>query len=303
MLDAMTAHKSDAQSYLDTTRYLDDVELAGFLLENAKQNSGRLSAADIVFSLRNFLKMKYYPVAIKYFFVEDEFETFKESTDYKTAFHPYTFCHFVAASRQRGDILLGTSDKLGCSNAKYVMGWKGMDDKEIKSHLKYTKNWDQAERFIKTKNRLPEGLLAFATAPMHRAPYEPDVIHGVSDVLQSYHLGNDWCASHDTHPFTMVMTMNSSICHGCVQCHMIRQPNITPMCSSSKTAGKTEQSEINWVWPGNQLEPTVHWMLERIVRDGGVSFPRTGETYPGFDVCKLCSFLVFRKPKDKKRSG
>jgi hypothetical protein len=39
-------------------------------------------------------------------------------------------------------------------------------------------------------------------------------------------------------------------------------------------------------------------MLERIVRDGGVSFPRTGETYPGFDICKLCSFLVFKKPKE-----
>ena len=33
---------------------------------------------------------------------------------------------------------------------------------------------------------------------------------------------------------------------------------------------------------------------------GGVSFPRTGEAYPGFDVCKLCSFLVFRRPKEKK---
>jgi hypothetical protein len=39
-------------------------------------------------------------------------------------------------------------------------------------------------------------------------------------------------------------------------------------------------------------------MLERIVRNGGVSFPRTGETYSGFDICKLCSFLVFKKPKE-----
>jgi uncharacterized protein (DUF169 family) len=179
------------------------------------------------------------------------------------------------------------------------MGWKELDDAEIKSHLKYTKDWDQAERFVKTKKRLSESLLAFATAPLHKAPYEPDAIHGVSDVLQAYHMGNDWCAAHDTHPFTMTMTMNSSICHGCVQCHTLKQPNITPMCSSSKTAGKTEQGEINWVWPGGQLEATVRWMLERTIRDGGVSFPRTGETYPGFDVCKLCSFLVFKKPKEK----
>jgi uncharacterized protein (DUF169 family) len=289
----------ESRKPIDTNRYLDDVALAEMLLENAKQNGGVLSNADIVFSLRNFLKMKYYPVAVKYFFSKDELSDFKKKADYKTALRPYTFCHYSAASRQRGDILLGTAEKLGCTNAKYVMGWKTLDDAEIKSHLKYTRDWDQAERFVKTKKQLPEGLLAFATAPLHKAPYQPDVILGVSDVLQAYHLGNDWCAAHDTHPFTMTMTMNSSICHGCVQCHLLQLPNITPMCSSSKTAGKTEQGEINWIWPGNQLESTVHWMLERTVRDGGVSFPRTGETYPGFDICKLCSFLVFRKPKEK----
>jgi uncharacterized protein (DUF169 family) len=284
---------------IDTAVCLDDVALAETLLANTARSGGRLRPSDVVFSLRNFLKMKYYPVAVKYFFSEAELEDFKQKADYRTALHPYTFCHYVAASRQRGDILLGNMDSLGCTNAKYVMGWKELDDAEIKSHLKYAKDWDQAKRFVETKKRFEEGLLAFATAPLHRAPYEPDVIHGVSDVLQAYHLGNDWCAAHDTHPFAMTMTMNSSVCHGCVQCHLLRQPNITPMCSSSKTAGKTEQGEINWIWPGDQLEPTVQWMLQRVVRDGGASFPRTGETYPGFDMCKLCSFLVFRKPKKK----
>ena len=282
---------------LETEKYLDDVAFAEALLEKAAREDGRLSPADIVFALRNLLKMTYYPVAIKYFFDNGDLERFKRENDYKIAMRPYTFCHFVAASRQRGDTLLGTSDKLGCSNAKYVMGWKALDDAEVKSHLKYTRDWDQAERFVRTKKRLPDGLLGFATAPLHKATFAPDVVHGVCDVLQAYHLGNDWCAAFDTHPFAMVMTMNSSICHGCVQCHVLSQPNITPMCSSSKTAGKTEQSEINWVWPGDHLEPTVRWMLERTVRDGGPSFPRTGETYPGFDICKLCSFLVFKKPK------
>lgn len=277
---------------VETVKYVDDVELAKALLENET-----LSNSDIVFALRNFLKMKYYPVAIKYFYSKDELEDFKNNVDYKTALHAFTFCHYVAASRQRGDILLGTSEKTGCSNAKYVLKWKDLDDAEIKSHLKYTKSWEQAERFVKTKSRMPDGLLAYATAPLHKAPYEPDVIHGVSDVLQSYHLANDWCASHDTHPFKMVMTMNSSICHGCVQCYVTQEPNVTAMCSSSYTAGKTEQGELNYILPGKQIEPTVKWMLERIVRDGGVSFPRTGETYPGFDICKLCPYLLFKKAK------
>ena len=279
---------------IDTQQILDDVQFAEAMLEK-----GTLSKSDLVFSLRNLLKMKYYPVAIKYFFSEDELNAFKKNVEHKVGLHPYTFCHFVAASRQRGEVLLGTEDKTGCTNAKYVMGWKGLDDGEIKSHLKYTKDWQQAEKFLKTKKRLPDGLVAFATAPLHKAPYEPDVIHGMSDVLQSYHLGNDWCAAFDTHPLQMTMTMNSSICHGCVACYVDQKPNITPMCSSSYTAGKTEQGEINWILPGAHLEPTVRWTLERTVRDGGASFPRTGETYPGFDICKLCPYLVWTKDKDK----
>jgi uncharacterized protein (DUF169 family) len=279
---------------LDTQTLLDDVSFSKALLEK-----GNLSNSDIVFALRNLLRMKYYPVAVKFFYSEDELERFKKNTEFKTATHPFTLCHYVASSRQRGDILLANSDKTGCTNAKFVLGWKGLDEGEVKSHLKYTKDRAQAERFLATKKRMPEGLLGFATAPLHKAPYEPDVIHGVSDVLQAYHLGNDWCAAFDSHPFEMTMTMNSSVCQGIVACYVTQKPNITPMCSSSYTAGKTEQGEINWIMPGSHLRPTVQWTLERTVRDGGVSFPRTGETYPGFDICKLCPFLVWTKPKEK----
>jgi uncharacterized protein (DUF169 family) len=286
---------------MDYDFFLDDTSLAKAILKKADENGGKISDAGIVFALRNILKMKYYPVAVKYFFDEAELNEFKEKVNYKVSLHPPTFCAYVAATRQRGDILLGTQDKMGCSNAKYVMRWKELDDGEIKSHLKYTKDWDQAERFVKTKKRLPKAPLAFATAPLHKAPYKPDLIHGMCDTLQSYHLANDWDAAFDVHPFEMVMTMNSSICHGCVQCFVTQKFNVTQMCSSSYTAGKTEQGEINWIMPYEQMEPTVHWMLERTVRDGGVSFPRTGETYPGFDICKLCPFLTFKKPSSKKK--
>ena len=133
-LDAATAVQ-EVPTPVDTEMYLDDVALAKALLENAARNNGVLSNADIVFALRNLLKTTYYPVAIKYFYSEDELEDFKNNNDYKTAMHAYTFCHFVAASRMRGDVLLGTSHETGCSNAKYVMGWKELDDAEIKSHL------------------------------------------------------------------------------------------------------------------------------------------------------------------------
>jgi hypothetical protein len=91
MLDRNMALTYDTGNYLDTARYLNDVELAETLLENGKQNAGKLSYSDILFGLRNFLKMKYYPVAIKYFFSENELNDFKKNEDYKTALHPYTF--------------------------------------------------------------------------------------------------------------------------------------------------------------------------------------------------------------------
>ena len=279
---------------IDSMEMLDDVAFAKTML--AKK---ALSGADLVFSLRNLLRMKYYPVAVKFFFSQEELDTFKKNSEYKVSAHPFTFCHYLASSRQRGDILLSPEKGLGCSNAQFIFGWKEMDEGEIKSHFKYTKDKAQAERFVKTKKRLPKNLLAFATAPLHKAPYTPDVIHGMSDVMQAYHLGNDWCAAMDIQPFEMTMTMNSSACHGVTAVYLNHKPNITPMCSGSYTAGKTEQGEINWIWPGDQLEPTVRWLLERTVRDGGASYPRTGETYPGFNMCKLCPFLVWHKPVEK----
>jgi uncharacterized protein (DUF169 family) len=86
---------------IETDELLDDVKLAGAMLEKED-----LSNADIVFSLRDLLKMKYYPVAVKFFYSNDELEDYKKNTDYKVGLHPYTVCHAVAASRQRGDAVL-----------------------------------------------------------------------------------------------------------------------------------------------------------------------------------------------------
>jgi uncharacterized protein (DUF169 family) len=277
---------------IESGTLLDDVAFCKAMLEKES-----LERTDIVFILRNLLRMKYYPVAVKYFFSTKELNKFKKGTTYKIPVKRYTFCHHVAASRQRGEVSLCTEEKLGCKNAQYVLGWKELEDEDITFHLKYAKDRDQALRFIKTKQKLPKGLKAFATGPLHKVSYEPDCIHGISDVLQSYHLANDWCAAMDTHPFTMKAIMNSSICHGCVDTYITKKPNITLMCGGSYKSGKTEQGEINWIWPWAQLEPTVRWMLERTVRDGGVSYPCTGETYPGFNMCKLCPSLIWMKPK------
>jgi uncharacterized protein (DUF169 family) len=54
---------------------------------------------------------------------------------------------------------------MGCGNALYNFGWKELDEGEIKGHAKYTRTLEQAERFIKSKARLPQGLIGIAVAP------------------------------------------------------------------------------------------------------------------------------------------
>src|SRR3990172_4119136 len=113
---------------MDTMELLDDVSFAKAML--AKKS---LSGADIVFALRNLLRMKYYPVAVKFFYAQDELDAFKKSKEYKISAHPFTFCHYLAASRQRGDILLSDLKGMGCTNAQYIFGWKEYDEGEVKS--------------------------------------------------------------------------------------------------------------------------------------------------------------------------
>ncbi len=280
----------------DSELILDDKRFAEVMLE--KKHAQGLSKADMVFILRNLLKMKYYPVAVKFFYDEDEVQKFKEEHEYLVACNPFTFCHFSAASRQRGDVLFGNKRTLGCSNARFLFGWKDLDEAEIRSHVKYVRDAEQAERFVKTKPRLPEGLLAFATAPLHKAKFEPDLIHIICDVLQSYHLYNDYSSAMDIHPIQPNFMMNSAVCGGAVWAYNNKRINVVPMCSSSYTSGKTEQGEINVYIPWEHFEALITRLLERTMKYGGASFPRTGETYPGFNICKLCNFLLFRKPKE-----
>jgi len=286
---------------IDSELLLDDTAFAEYMLEKNKLNN-----ADIVLVLKDLLKLKYYPVAIKFFFDEKEFAEFKKNGNYKVPTKPLTFCHYSSASRLKGEVLLGSKNKLGCSNAKYVFGLKEFDAMEIKTHMKYARDEEQAEKFIKSKPRFSRPPIAFVTAPLHKAIFEPDIIHIICDVLQSYHIYNDYASAFDVHPIRPNFMINSAACGGSVWSYNNSTINIVPMCSGSYTSGKTEQGEINVFIPGDQIEEVVKRLLERTIDQGGASFPRTGETYPGYDVCKLCPLLIFkedtRRETGKKKS-
>jgi len=135
----------------------------------------KIAYQDMQKILMDELRLMHYPIAVKFIFKDEELEDFVKNASYFEAVKPLTFCQFEIAARMKGQTVLGTKEKLGCSNASFVFGWKPFDDAEVKTHLKYAKNWDQAVKFVKTKPRLPEGALkAFIVSPLADSYFAPD---------------------------------------------------------------------------------------------------------------------------------
>ncbi|MBI9112803.1 DUF169 domain-containing protein [Maridesulfovibrio ferrireducens] len=245
------------------------------------------------------MRLYHYPVAIKYFYDQAEVDHFKEKADFHVPVKAMTFCQWEIAARMKGQIVYSEKEGLGCGNAHYSFGWKGLDAAEIKGHAKYTRTPEQAEKFIKTKTQLPEGLIGIAVAPLGSIDglFEPDTVHFYVDNMQAYHLAVDYMAATDTHPLRPNVTMNSSACGGSVYTYVEKEFNMCPACSGSYNAGKTERGEINVMIPGEKFKAVVERLVERIEEKGSGAITRPGDGFPGADVCKNCPLIVFKKEK------
>ncbi|MFP4315602.1 MAG: DUF169 domain-containing protein [Desulfovibrionales bacterium] len=243
------------------------------------------------------LRLYHYPIAVSFLFSDEQVLDFRNRTArFVQPMKPMTFCQWEIAARMQGQTVLAFKEHLGCSNAAFSFGWKGLDEAEIKSHLKYCKDREQAERFINTKPRLPEGTLrAVVVSPLKDAVLPPDTVHFYCDNMQAYHLAVDYMAAMDIHPLRTNLTMNSSSCGGNVFSYLEKTANLLTACSGSYNAGKTERGEINFIVPGDHLQPLVQRMLDRKARYSSVSITRPGNHFPGADVCKNCPLIVFKK--------
>lgn len=251
--------------------------------------------------LMEHLRLVHYPVATKFIFDDGELEDFMRRVTYRVPTRPITYCQFQVGARMQGLTVLGTRETLGCSNAAFVFGWKEMDEAEVKSHLKYVRDRDQAERFVRTKPRLPEGKLkAFVVSPLAEAWCVPDTVHFYCDNMQAYHLLVDYMAALDVHPLRTNVTMNSSSCAGNVYAALEKSANMLTACSGSYNAGKTERGETNVIIPGDQLEAVVRRLLDRVARYGSASVTRPGDPFPGADICKNCPLIHFVKPAQRE---
>ncbi|MGE4539538.1 MAG: DUF169 domain-containing protein [Desulfovibrio sp.] len=257
-----------------------------------------LSYQEMQHVLMDELRLMHYPIAVKYFFDQAELDDFKERVSYYLPAKALTFCQAEIGARMEGITVLVGKEQLGCSNAKCVFGWKDIDAGEIKGHLKYCENLEQAERFVRSKPRMKEGLLAAVVSPLADAAFPPDVVHFYCDNMQAYHLVVDWMAVMDKHPLRPNMTMNSAACAGNVYVYNSGEANVFLACSGSYNAGKTERGEINVAIPGKDIGRVVARLKARKEREGGAAITRIGHPFPGADICKNCPLIVFKKAKD-----
>ncbi|BDV00596.1 hypothetical protein TDMWS_06810 [Thermodesulfomicrobium sp. WS] len=244
------------------------------------------------------LRLYHYPIAVKFFYDQEAVDAFKAAADeYVVPVKPMTFCQWEIAARMKGQVVYSEKEGLGCSNAHYSFGWKPFDEGEVKSHAKYTRDLEQAERFVRSKARMPEGMIGIAVAPLAKADLfgGPDTVHFYCDNMQAYHLAVDYMAAMDAHPLRPAITMNSSACGGNVWTYVNKDFNMLPACSGSYNAGKTERGEINVIIPGEAIGAVCDRLVERIEKLGSSSITRPGDGFPGADVCKNCPLIVFKK--------
>jgi len=250
------------------------------------------------------LRLMHTPVALKFFFDVKELAAFKANYPHYLPVAPLTFCQAEIGARMEGLTVLVERDKLGCSNARFVFGWKEFDEGEVKSHLKYCKDLDQAQRVVQGKPRLPEKrLLAVTVAPLAQSEGEPDVVHFYCDNMQAYHIVGDWMATQDVHPFRPFMSVNSAACGGNVFAFNETQANLFLPCSGSYNSGKSERGEINVSIPGKHIEALTERMISRLQEKGGISITRLGNPFPGADICKNCPIIVFKRGDKSESSG
>lgn len=254
-----------------------------------------LTYKEMQHTLMEELRLYHFPIAVKFFFEESEVEQFKADHEYFEPVKPMTFCQWEIAARMKGQVVYSEEKGLGCSNSKCSFGWKEIDAQEIKSHLKYCRDEEQAEKAVRSKPRLKPGLIGVAVAPLGDAKFAPDTVHFYCDNMQAYHLAVDWMGATGIHPMQSNITINSSACAGNVYVFNKKLANMLPACSGSYNAGKTERGEINFIVPGEHIGPLVERLLERKEQLGSSSVTRPGDHFPGADVCKNCPLIVFKK--------
>jgi len=251
-----------------------------------------LSYSEMEDALEYLYRLSYHPVAVKFFWDQEEYDNFRAD---KVPGPKMTVCQIALASRMNNFVVKATEDNLMCGNARTCFGYREPSDAEVDDHIKYTVDWDLAKECLMSKSMLKPGLKGFATAPLNKASFEPDVVFFVVNALQAYHILNDYIGGKKVPALNFYHTINSAVCGGMAYCYNKQLPNMNTMCAGSYTSGKTETGEVNVYIPGKDIGAVVKQLLRRTAEYGGPSMVGSpGQEFPGLHVCKACPMVRFK---------
>ncbi|HJD96951.1 DUF169 domain-containing protein [Mailhella massiliensis] len=255
--------------------------------------------ADMHAFLMRELRLMHEPVGIRFFFEAEELEAFRGRGLHVEPVRPLTFCQAELGARMEGLIVLLDMKKLWCTDARCVFGVDPVSEGVVRDLLRFGKDEAQVRRFVESKPCMKRAPLAVAFSPLRMQEGVPDVVHFCCDNMQAYHLVDDWIAVSDVHPFRPSLSINSAVCGGTAFSFLHGQANMTLACAGSYNSGKMERGEINVMIPGSHMEAVFSRMKERVEKTGGVSLTRSGQPFPGADICQNCPVIVFKKPAER----
>lgn len=253
----------------------------------------QLSYAEMAEAMEYLYKLDYHPVAVKFFWDEEEYKNFQADV---VPGPKMTVCQIALASRMNNHIVKASVDNILCGNAKTCLGYRAASDDEVDGHVKYTVDWDLAKECLQAKAKLPLGeLKGFMTAPLGKTPVDPDVVFMVTNALQAYHILNDYIGAKKVPSLQFNHTVNSAVCGGMAWTYNEQKPNMNTMCAGSYASGKTEKGEVNLFIPGGDIGLLAKQLVHRTAKYGGPSMLGSpGQEYPGLDVCKKCPMIRFK---------
>ncbi len=258
-----------------------------------------MNFADMEQALMQHLRLYHHPIGITFLFSQEELAAFRREVPHLVPARPLTFCQWEIAARMQARTVLGTADRLACTNSQVSFGWRDIDEAEVRSQSKYCRDEEQARRFLESKPRFARGeLAAVAVSPLSACVKAPHAVHFICDSLQAYHLACDFMAATDTHPLRTQLLMSSSSCGGSVHCWKTSGFNFTTPCSGAYNAGKMERGESSVFIPGRHIEAVVTRLLERVATHGAAAITRPGDPFPGADICKNCPLIRFRPAEE-----
>ncbi len=237
--------------------------------------------------MRN-LRLYHHPVAL--FFEADGPSRFQPTYRAKNRL---SFCQFLAFAREYGGAVFMEADRLACSTAADLFGFKEERLKATKALAGYMPR-EEAERFYQARPRLAPGSCSgVGLAPLSQAQEPPDVVVFTVDALQATHLLDFYVAGVGCSEVTLTHHVNGAACGNSIKAFTLGTPQLALPCPGAFTSGKMDRSEMLLAFPWEALTACAG-VLERRAAKGRVSL-LGGPTLVGMDVCRNCPLIKFEK--------